>query len=175
MTQYMAQWGPKGFLIDPSKIVPFDGLSTAFSLNSEYRLDTSGNDPIYVRGRAPQSITFKTTYVASAGVDPRNQMRQWYDLIGMTYPMYINGVQFGPPLLQLISVDMPDVTLDNTGRILSLDVNISLAEYTGEAMTITEKTFDAWNGITSALEVGPTERENETLKITITLPTVEVS
>lgn len=173
MAKYLAQWGPKGFLVDPSKIVPFDDLSTAFTLNSEYRLDTSGNDPIYVRGRAPQTIPFSTTYVASLGVDPRNQMRQWYDLIGMTYPMYLGGVQFGPPLLQLTSVDLPDFKLDNTGRILVLEVNLTFDEYTGEAMTITQKTFDAWNGITS--DVGPTERENEILKVTITLPEVSTS
>lgn len=172
MPKYTAQWGPKGFIATTDKLVPFDGLSTAFTLNSEYREDTSGNDPIYVRGRAPQSITFSTTYLASLGVDPRNQMRQWYDLIGMTYPMYLGGVQFGPPLLQLTNVDFPEMTTDNNGRILVLDVNLTFAEYIGEERTISQKTFDAWNGTASATDIGPTERENNILKVTITLPEV---
>lgn len=175
MAEYMAQWGPKGFLTDPSIVVPFTDLSTAFSLNSEYRVDTSGNDPIYVRGRAPQTITLSTKYLSSLGVNPRNQMRQWYDLIGMTYPLYIGGVQFGPPLLQLQSVDLPEFLHDNTGKIIGLDVNITLTEYVGEARTISQKTFDAWTGKTSATDIGPTEKETEALKITITYPTVEVS
>lgn len=175
MAKYMAQWGPKGFLVDPSKIVPFTDLATAFSLNSEYRVDTSGNDPIYVRGRAPQPITFSTTYLSSLGVDPRNQMRQWYDLIGMTYPFYLGGVQFGPPLLQLQSVDLPNFLHDNTGKIIGLDVDITLMEYTGDAKTISQKTFDAWTGKVSSTEVGPSETEIKILKPTITYPTVEVS
>lgn len=172
MPKYQAQWGPKGFLVSTSKLVPFNELSTAFSLNSEYREDTSGNDPIYVRGRAPQTITFSTEYWSALGVDPRNQMRQWYDLIGMTYPLYIGGVQYGPPLLQLTSVDLPEFTHNIKGHIIGLKVNITLAEYTGEERTISQKTFDAWNGSTSATAVGPTERENNILKVTITLPEV---
>ena len=172
MTKYMAQWGPKGFLVDTSKLVPFNDLSTAFTLNSEYRVDTSGNDPIYSRGRALQNITFATEYWASLGVNPRNQMRQWYDLIGMTYPMYISGVQFGPPLLQLISVDLPEFVFDNAGQMLGLKVDITLNEYAGEARTISQKTFDAWNGVQSATDIGPTEKEVEIMKVTVTLPEV---
>lgn len=175
MANYMVQWGPKGFLVSADKIVPFADLSTAFTLNSEYREDTSGNDPIYVRGRAPQSISFTTSYYAAAGVDPRNQMRQWYDLIGMTYPLYIGGVQFGPPLLQLQSVDLSEFIQDMTGRILGVHMTITLAEYTGDAKTISQKTFDAWTGKTSATEVGPSDKETELLKPTITYPTVGVN
>lgn len=167
MANYMAQWGPKGFLVSAEKIVPYADLATAFALNSEYRVDTSGNDPIYVRGRAPQTITFTTSYYFAAGVDPRNQMRQWYDLIGMTYPLYIGGVQYGPPLLQLQSVDLPNFILATTGKILGLDVGITLVEYTGDARTISQKTFDAWTGTASAINVGPTEKEKEILKETI--------
>lgn len=174
MAEYMAQWGPKGFLVSMEKLVPFHDLATAFSLNSEYRVDTSGNDPIYVRGRAPQTVTFATEYYTAAGMNPRNQMRQWYDLIGMTYPMYLGGVQYGPPLLQLKSVDMPEFIHDIKGKIIGVKMNITLEEYLGEAKTISQKTFDSWNGITGASDVGPTEEETKSLKVTVTYPYVGV-
>lgn len=175
-TQYAAKWGPKGFLVSPSKVVPFTDLDTSHSLKAEYHTDTSGPEPINVRGREPQTITFKTKYLSAVGVDPKNQMRQWYDLIGMTYPMYISGRQFGPPLLQLESVDLDGFIHAPNGYIIGVEVSITLVEYNGPEMVISQKTFDAWTGKmdenSEALNAGPSKEEKKAIKITY--PTIEV-
>ena len=47
--EYTAKWGPKGFLVSPSKIVPLMNLSTSFSVKAD-----SGDDtPTYGRFGAP--------------------------------------------------------------------------------------------------------------------------
>ena len=40
--EYTALWGPKGFIISPTKIVPLLNLSTSFAVKSESGNDTSG-------------------------------------------------------------------------------------------------------------------------------------
>lgn len=170
MAEYMAKWGPKGFLVSTDKIVPFSDLKTSHSLKSEYQTDMTGPEPINVRARQAQEITFKTKYLSAAGVDPKNQMHQWYDLIGMTYPLYIGGKQFGPPLLQLISVDWDNFIHAPNGYIIGVDATITLAEYAGEEMTITQETFDSWSSggdkNSDALNAGPTAAEKSSMKIT---------
>ena len=88
---YQAQWGPKGFLVSPEKIVTFDGFSTSIELNEESGSDTSGTPPTNTTGRKPQSVNLSITYVRAAGVDPRAQFEQWSTLVGLAYPFYISG------------------------------------------------------------------------------------
>lgn len=169
-TKYMAKWGPKGFLVSKEKISPFTDLSTAHSLKSEYQTDTSGPEPINVRGREQQTITFKTKYLSAAGMDPKSQMRQWYDLIGMTYPLYIGGKQFGPPLLQLKSVEWSNFIFRFDGYIIGVEAAITLQEYVGPEKLISQKTFDSWIGKTDdetseAMDAGPSADEKKTMKI----------
>lgn len=176
MAQYLAQWGHKGFLTDPSKVVPFNDLATAFTLKSEYHTDTSGKEPVYVRGRELQTITLGTTYLSVLNVDPKGQMRQWYDCIGKTYPLYIGGVQFGPPLLQLTNVDWSNFLFLQTGKIVGVDASFTFKEYIGPEQLISQETFDSWTGKTTATNVGPSKDEKKQLAngITVTYPYVEV-
>lgn len=169
-TQYMVKWGPKGFLVSPEKIVPFTDLGTSHSLKSDYQVDTSGPEPVNVRGREPQTITFKTKYLSAAGVDPKGQMHQWYDLIGMTYPMYIGGKQFGPPLLQLEKANYDNFLYAPNGYIIGVEVALTFNEYVGPERVISQKTFDAWLGKTDerheALNAGPSKDEKNAIKVT---------
>lgn len=159
---YMVKWGHKGFLVNPKKVVPFSGLATSHGLKSEYHLDTASPDKIYVRSRKAQSITFNTTYLTALGMDIKNQMKQWYDLIGMTYPMYIGGRQFGPPLLQLKSVDWSNFILTPTGKIIGVDAAITLEEYVGPERLISQETFDSWTGETGdAMKAEPSKEEKK--------------
>ena len=178
---YQAKWGPKGFLTTPEKIVPFMDLSTSYSLKSENNTDTSGTEPTNTRGRELQTITFSTKYMSAAGVDPKGQMREWYDLIGAKYPLYIGGKQFGPPLLQLESVDWSNFLYAPDGSIISVEATINLKEYIGPMQPISEKTFASWGDTSvkrsdssvaademlkaAAMNVGPTTEEKQKYKI----------
>lgn len=181
MAGYLAKWGVKGFLISPDKIVPFNNLSTSFALKSENNTDTSGTAPTNTRGRELQTITFSTTYMTATGVDPRKQMKEWYALIGKTYPLYVGGVQFGPPLLQLESVDWSNYQFAPNGTIISVDASITLKEYTGATQTLDAKTQASWTDSTikrsqssvsadaalkaAALSIEPTSEQKQDKKI----------
>lgn len=126
---YFAKWGPKGFQYKPGKVVPFKNLSTSFALKDGNNYDTSGTEPTNTTGRKVQVITFDTQYATYLGTDPKAQMHEWYDLMEDVWPFYVGGEQFGPPLLQLMSVDWDGYQVTNDGTMLSVNAHITLQEW----------------------------------------------
>lgn len=125
---YLARWGPKGFLVSPSKIVPFNDFSTTVALKADSENDTSGTAPTNTRGRELQPMNFSTTYLRSLGVDPRAQWEEWQSLIGQAHTLLIEGRQFGPAKMLLTEVSLSNVEFSNTGAFLAATVNIVLQE-----------------------------------------------
>lgn len=136
---YQAKWGNKGFLVEPSKVVPLMGLSTGFTKKESDGEDTSGQPTTNTRGIELQEITLETTYLAGLGVDPRGQIEDWKKQFGLRYPLYINGRLFGPKLLELQSVDFSNIVLDNAGNFIQVDASIHLKEYIPQTTTVSEK------------------------------------
>ncbi len=126
--KYFAQWGPKGFLTTPDKIVPFWGLKTTHEIKKAY-LDKSEKEPKNVVQRNALKVTFNTRYLKASGTDPKDQMHQWYDLLGAKHPMYIGGQQFGSPLLQLEDVKWSNFIYAPDGEIIGADAEIHLIEW----------------------------------------------
>ena len=126
---YIATWGPKGFIVSPQKIVPFDGLSTSVTLKEDSENDTSGTAPTNTKGLELQAVSLSTTYFRGAGVDPRAQWDEWCSLVGEAYPLYIGEERFGPQKLKLKSVNLSEVKTDNQGRFLFVKVGLSFEEY----------------------------------------------
>ena len=139
MAKYTAQWGSKGFLVSPSKVVPLLNVGTGYARKSDTNEDTSGTPTTNTRGLELQTITLETRYLAGAGVDPRAQMEDWKKQFGQRHPLYINGQLFGPKLLELDSVDFSNILLDNLGRFLQVDVSITLVEYVPPTTTVSSK------------------------------------
>lgn len=127
--KYLAKWGPKGFLISPSKIVPFNDFATTVALKADSENDTSGTAPTNTRGLELQQMNFSTTYLRAAGVDPRAQWEEWQSLVGKVHPLLIEGRQFGPKKMLLKEVSLSAVEFNNTGAFLSATVSIVLQEY----------------------------------------------
>lgn len=132
MAVYQAKWGPKGFLVSPAKIVPFKDFTTSMTLKADSENDTSGTAPINTRGRELQPMTFSTTYLRAAGVDPRAQIEEWEGELGNSYPLYIGGKRFGPPKMKLTQVSVSDVVLSNNGEFLQASLSFTFAEDVGE-------------------------------------------
>lgn len=135
--EYTALWGPKGFIVSPSKVVPLLNLSTSFAVKSDSGNDTSGSATTNTKGRELQSVSLSTLYVRGAGVDPRGQIAEWEAQVGKSYPLYIEGQRFGPPKLMLKSVDVSDVLLTNTGKFLQCAVALQFEEHTNTTVTST--------------------------------------
>lgn len=126
---YMARWGPKGFLVSKSKIVPMIDLKTSLTLKEDSENDTSGTPPKNTRGRELQPLTFSTIYTKAAGTDPRAQFAEWEKLLGMYYPLIIGGRRFGPQYLKLKGVEMSNVQITPAGEILMATILLTFEEY----------------------------------------------
>lgn len=129
---YTAKWGPKGFIVSPTKIVPLLNLSTSFSVKSDSGNEASGTAATNPRGRELQTVSLSTLYVRGAGVDPRGQIAEWEAQVGQSYPLYIGGQRFGPAKLTLKSVDVSDILLTNSGRFLQAAIALTFEEYSDQ-------------------------------------------
>ena len=135
--EYTALWGPKGFIVSPTKIVPLMNLSTSFAVKTDTGNDTSGTAATNTKGRELQAVSLSTIYVRGAGVDPRGQIAEWEAQVGKSYPLYIGGQRFGPSKLMLKSVDVSDILLTNTGKFLQCAVSLTFEEYSNSSNTVT--------------------------------------
>lgn len=147
---YMVRWGPKGFLISPSKVVPFDGFSTEMKLKADSENDTSGTEPTNTRGRELRSISFETRYYAALGVDPRAQIEEWESLIGQSHPLTIGSKRFGPPKMMLTQVSTSEVQLTPAGDMISCKIAISMEEYSEGKKSQLANTSAKSNGSSSS-------------------------
>lgn len=138
--EYTALWGPKGFIISPSKIVPLMNLSTSFSVKTDTGDTAGGTATTNTKGRELQGVSLSTLYVRGAGVDPRGQIAEWEAQVGKAYPLYIQGQRFGPSKLMLKSVDVSDILLTNTGKFLQCAVALTFEEYSNGTTTVSANT-----------------------------------
>ena len=136
---YLARWGEKGFLVSPTKIVPFNDFSTTVALKADSENDTSGTDPTNTRGLEPQVISLSTVYLRAAGVDPRGQFEEWSSLVGAAHPLLIEGKRFGPPKMQLTQVRLSGVEFNNNGVMLKAEVGITLTEFSDKTDAVQSK------------------------------------
>ena len=165
---YMARWGNKGFIVNPSIVVPLEGFSTSFKRKSDTNEDTSGQPSTNTRGMELQPIHLETTYLAGAGVDPLGQIEDWKKQFDVKAPLLLNGKQFGPALLQLDSVSFDNFKFDGVGRIIQVDASIDLTEYVAPTTKVSEKTATTATSSTKsgALSAGPTSAEKAAKKTT---------
>lgn len=168
MATYMAKWGNKGFLVSPEKIVPMLALSTGFVRKADTNNDTSGQPTTNTRGIELQEIQLQTRYLAAMGVDPRGQIDEWKAEFGKQYPLYINGQQFGPDLLELDRVDITEIKLDNNGKFLSVDMTINLIEFIPQTTTVNEKkgSTSSSGSKAGAMAAGPSSTQKAAKKTT---------
>ena len=143
--EYTALWGPKGFIISPSKIVPLLDLATTIAVKTDNGNSASGKSTTNTRGKELQTVSLSTLYVRGAGVDPRGQIAEWEAQVGKAYPLYIEGQRFGPHKLMLKSVNASDVLLSNTGKFLQCSVALQFEEYAEAASTSTTSKASAKN------------------------------
>lgn len=126
--EYIAKWGPKGFVLSPSKVIPLLDLSTAVTLKSDNDTDANGGVVSNAKSIDPQQIEFATTYLRAAGVDPRQEYEEWVALVGDTHTLYIGGQRFGPDRMTLGSISLSDVLLSPKGEFLKATVAIVLTQ-----------------------------------------------
>ena len=134
---YIARWGSMGFLVSPTKIVPFDDFSTSITLKSDNGNDTSGSATTNTRGLELQPMSFSTKYMRALGLDPRERYEAWAALVGKSYPLYIGDKRFGPAKMQLTGVSVAELLTSNTGEFISITLDLTFKEKTESSTTKT--------------------------------------
>ena len=160
-----ARWGPFGFLVSPSKIVPFDGLSTSITLKTDNGNDTSGTGATNTRGLELQSMTFSTKYMRAFGVDPRERFEAWKAQVGNAHALYIENKRFGPAKMMLTGVNVSELLMNNDGSFLSVTLDITLQEYTTASST-TSKNRAAASKAASVYEQTVAQKKAEAMNTT---------
>lgn len=109
-------------------------------MKSDSKNDTSGKKPTNTRGKETQKITFSTTYLRAAGVDPLAQYNDWCGEVGKSYPLYVGGQRFGPAKMELTSVQISESTLTPTGQFLQIKLSLTLTEDTTSKSSSSNRT-----------------------------------
>ncbi len=156
---YTARWGPKGFIVSPSKVVPLEDFSTSFALKSDTNADTSGTPPTNTTGLELQPLNVSTQYMRALGTDPIGQIEEWKGLIGKTNPFFLGGKQFGPKFT-LKKVDVSDAMFTPDGTMISCTVSLSFEEYS----TATDTNAAATAGKADAMSAKPSTSEKAAKK-----------
>lgn len=143
--QYTAKWGPKGFLVSPTMVVPFMDFSTSLTIKEESKEDANGTARINIRGRELRPISFSTTYLRAVGVDPRAQSEAWEAELGNSYPLYVGGKQVGGNPMMLTAVNTSDVKFAPSGEWISCKVSLTMKEYANGNETVLLKSSNGNN------------------------------
>lgn len=155
----IASWKNKKWEVSPSKIYNLEGFSTSFKLKVDQNQDKEGSPATNVRGRELVPLSFDVTLSDVVGINVRAEIESWEALIGEAAPFYLGGKRFGPELMQLQSVDVSDVIIDDLGRIRSAKLRLSFEEYA-------DKAAKAKPGATpkSTLDIGPNSQDKASKK-----------
>lgn len=139
----IARWGPMGFLVSPTKIVPFTNFTNSVTLKTDNGNNTSGTDTTNTRGLEPQQMSFTTKYMRATGVDPRERFEAWTAQMGNSHPLYIGNKRIGPAKMMLTGVNMSELLTNIKGDFLSVTLDITLQEYSESASAKTAASNEA--------------------------------
>ena len=157
---YTARWGPKGFIVSPSKVVPLEDLTTSFALKSDTNEDTSGTPPTNTTGMELQPLEVKTKYMRALGTDPLGQLAEWKSLVGKAYPFYLKGKRFGPDKVQLKNVSVSETMFTPDGTMIACTVSLSFEEYS----SATDTNASAKASQAGAMSAAPSTAEKAAMK-----------
>lgn len=143
---YMAKWGPRGFVCTTYKVLPIVSFSTTKAAKTENQSDTSGSGQTNIKGTEPYTTSLATQCLRAAGVDPRKQVEDWESLVGEAYPLYIGEERFGPEYMYLKSVSASNYMFTNSGKILSVDLQLEFEEFIGPVSTTAKKSGNSGSG-----------------------------
>lgn len=157
---YTARWGPKGFIVSTSKVVPLEDFATSFALKSDTNGDTSGTPPTNTQGLELQPLTMKTQYMRALGTDPIGQIQEWKDLIGKTHTFFLGGKPFFAPKFTLKNVDVSETQFTPDGTMIACTVSLSFEEYS----TATDTNAAAKASTADAMSAKPSASDKAAMK-----------
>lgn len=131
----MAKWGPKSWGVSSKKVVALEGLSFSYTQVADNNTSTEEQKTTNERGTELFPLKFTTTLHSGAGVDVRAEIESWKALVTQVNYFYLNGKKLGPKL-QLRSVSVGNVTLDDLGRMRLAVLSFEFKEYDPDTTSV---------------------------------------
>lgn len=128
----IAEWNGKRWETSGKKITPLEDLTTGLVLETDTNEDNEGKSPTYNKKFQLQSFSMSTLYSTNVGASPKEEIDSWYALVGEVAPLFIGGKPFGPNEIQLKSVQISAIVLDDYGRIREAKFSFQFEEYAPE-------------------------------------------
>lgn len=129
-----AQWNGMKWQVSKKKAAFLNGFSTSFKIETDTNADKEGESPTEEVGRALIEVTFSTTYMNELGTgSTRKIISKWKSKVGKAAPLIIAKKRWGPPKMQLISVDVNDVYINELGHFRQATLSFTFREFAAEA------------------------------------------
>ena len=117
----MGRWGAHTFEVSVSKINPF----SSFSTGSEKKKDDSKSKKAVTE---LEKVSFTITCNAHAGINPEEEYYSFRRDIGTQNYLYIHDQKWDSQPLELKSVTLGSVVMDDYGRFRTANIQLSFEE-----------------------------------------------
>jgi len=166
----VAQWLSKKWEVSPQRIQNISNLSTSYKLKTESSSASDGSTVTKVLGLEPQQFKFETQLGEAVGVNVREEIESWKSLVGQSGTFYLGGKNFGAGKMQLTTVDVSDIILDDFGRIRSAKLSFTFTEdtTTSKSSSKKKKLTAASSSTYTALGIAPSSADKAQKKPTNT-------
>ena len=128
-----AKWGSMRWEITDDVFKTLTSISTSQSVKKQTNNDNEGSSATSNQGLELQKVTITFTVLKGLGVDPYIESEIWRSHLAESNPIYLGNQRFGALNMQLQSVGLSNVELDNAGNKHKGDISLSFEENAEEA------------------------------------------
>lgn len=127
----IGQLGEIGFEVSSDKILTFDGLSRSGSARYAYHTRQGGKELGEFLGPSLDEISMTISLSVTGKVDPMEEIKRLREMmaLGEAVLFILNGEVQGDGYWCITGLGEAHKVIDNRGRTLSADVQVSLKEY----------------------------------------------
>ncbi|WP_455619646.1 hypothetical protein [Eisenbergiella sp.] len=131
----MAKWGSKTWAVSSKKVVALQGLNFSYTQVADNNASTEEKKTTNERGTDLFPLSFTTVLHSGAGIDVRDEIESWKNLVTKVNYFYLGGKKLGPKL-QLRKVAASDIKLDDLGRMRLATLSFEFKEYDPDTTSV---------------------------------------
>lgn len=150
----IAKWNNKVWSVSVNEVKTIEDLSFSWAQKADNNTATEDKKTTNERGTELFSLTFTTILHSNAGINIREEIDTWKELVTKTGYFYLEEKSIGPKL-QLRTVLVNGITLDDFGRMRTATLSFTFKEYDEETTSVKSS---------EALSITATESTKEELK-----------
>ena len=159
----IAKWRKKKWFVSEKQVKDFKDLAYTFEQQAQNNRSTEGQGLTNEKGLKLFEMTFKTTFLISAGVSVRKEIDSWKEEVTKAGVFYINGKPIIKTKLRLNKVSVGETIIDNKGRMVQAVVQFHFVEYEPQKPAVDTNT-SAQKVTASSSDKNELRSSNKTIK-----------